>query len=82
MGFVVAYYTIMAPGVVSYFLHGTAMFLSNDIYLNARRIRSDENDFLVVRRGGKITTRFFRGNRDGIWSRIRFISCATLRNVR
>ena len=46
----------------------------HSIYTNHRIIRSQENKFWQIRRGGQSTNIFFRGNRDGSWNKIRVIT--------
>ena len=60
----------MEPGEVSDFRPAMARVVTNDSMLSVRIIRTHDNNVI---RGGKITTRVFRGDRNGSWEWIRDI---------
>ena len=70
----VASNSIAASRSVSSSHPATAMLVFLDGIVRVRLIINEENYYLGIRRGGQITNRVFRGNRDGRTKRIRVIA--------
>ena len=63
----------MEPGSVSDFCPAMERVVTNDSTLSVRIIIIHENKLWVVRRGGKLTTIFYRVDINGSWKWIRDI---------
>ena len=69
-----SYYYIIEPREVSYFNPATERVVFPDGVFSIVSIRSLENNLWLIRRVSQSTNRFFRGNRDDSWKRIRVIA--------